>query len=104
MGNLLKSKEVASNNEMQVGNASADVHTRMKLMTYAEEVPLRRELQYELAQMLVKHRAAVDPVGQGGLKEEIRDGLEARSSPHSRPVRGGGSRGGLKETPPSSPA
>nr|VDD34982.1 unnamed protein product [Brassica oleracea] len=28
MGNLLKSKEVASNNEMQVGSTSADVHTR----------------------------------------------------------------------------
>nr|VDD52472.1 unnamed protein product [Brassica oleracea] len=28
MGNLLKSKEVASSNEMQVGSTSADVHTR----------------------------------------------------------------------------
>nr|VDC61270.1 unnamed protein product [Brassica rapa] len=28
MGNLLKSKEVPSSNEMQVGNTSADVHTR----------------------------------------------------------------------------
>ncbi|CAN7105994.1 unnamed protein product [Brassica rapa subsp. narinosa] len=28
IGNLLKSKEVASNNEMQVGSTSADVHTR----------------------------------------------------------------------------
>ncbi|CAN6858457.1 unnamed protein product, partial [Brassica oleracea] len=28
MGNLLKSKEVASNNEMQVGSTSAEVHTR----------------------------------------------------------------------------
>nr|VDC83283.1 unnamed protein product [Brassica rapa] len=28
IGNLLKSKEVASSNEMQVGSTSADVHTR----------------------------------------------------------------------------
>ncbi|CAN7062233.1 unnamed protein product, partial [Brassica oleracea var. botrytis] len=35
MGNLLKSKEVASSSEMQVGSTSADVHTRNEV-NYAE--------------------------------------------------------------------
>ncbi|KAG2263980.1 hypothetical protein Bca52824_071059 [Brassica carinata] len=39
MGNLLKSKEFASNSEIQVGNASADVHTGMKLMARTTNPP-----------------------------------------------------------------
>ncbi|KAG2288152.1 hypothetical protein Bca52824_047756 [Brassica carinata] len=50
-------------------------------------------------------RAAVDPVGQGGLKEEIRDGLETEEFATLEALfeEAEEVEEGLKETPPSSP-
>ncbi|KAL0677032.1 hypothetical protein Bca4012_005013 [Brassica carinata] len=77
---------------------------------YAEEVSLRRELQFELAQMReeikeLKQLIMLILLAKAGLKEEIRDGLETEEFATLEALfeEAEEVEEGLKETPPSNP-
>ncbi|CAG7865466.1 unnamed protein product [Brassica rapa] len=77
---------------------------------YAEEVSLRRELQFELAQMReeikeLKQLIMLIELAKAGLKEEIRHGLETNEFATVEALfeEAEEVEEGLKETPPSTP-
>ncbi|CAG7896968.1 unnamed protein product, partial [Brassica rapa] len=77
---------------------------------YAEEVSLRRELQFELAQMReeikeLKQLIMLIELAKAGLKEEIREGLETDEFATLEALfeEAEEVEEGLKETPPSTP-
>ncbi|KAG2280564.1 hypothetical protein Bca52824_051784 [Brassica carinata] len=79
------------------------LHIRHDCLTALEEELDCLRSQY--AEESLNDRAAVDPVGQGGLKEEIRDGLETEEFATLEALfeEAEEVEEGLKETSPSSP-